>query len=106
LKWLIFFKYEKINIDHFIKTNGRIQIPNNGINTLTNKFKTRRFKVNFKLVLLELDQRIQPRINQLIGLTIFGSRVCVTCATLHIIKQLIVVIFSWKTTIIYSKVLY
>jgi len=32
--------------------------------------------------------------------------VCLTCATLHMLKQLIVVTFSWKTTIIYSKALY
>jgi len=33
-------------------------------------------------------------------------RVCLTCATLHMLKQLIVVNYFWKTTIIYSKVLY
>jgi len=32
--------------------------------------------------------------------------VCLTCAKLYILKQLIVVTFSWKTTIIYSKILY
>jgi len=32
--------------------------------------------------------------------------VCLTCATLHVLKQLIVVFFFWKTTIIYLKVLY
>jgi len=37
---------------------------------------------------------------------LYFLRVCLTCATLHMLKQLIVVTFSWKTTIIYSKVLY
>jgi len=33
----------------------------------------------------------------------FTYQVCLTCTTLHMLKQLIVVTFSWKTTVIYSK---
>jgi len=33
-------------------------------------------------------------------------RVCLRYATLHMLKQLIIVTFSWKTTIMNSEVLY
>ena len=33
-------------------------------------------------------------------------RVCLTCVIVHVLKQLIVVTFFWKISIIYSKVLY
>ena len=34
------------------------------------------------------------------------KQLCLTCASLHMLKQLTVITFSWKTTIIYLKVLY